>query len=166
MAQRLTPGSPFALDGTVACPQRHRSLIPARGHLLSLSTAPPLTSSSPLALDATAAHPRRHHSLTPARGHLRSPSTALATCLPDKAGRRLLLIVSSSAMTLTLLFVAVAFYIESSASDFRRLSIIQHNGNIVGCRACVANMGRTWIDMKNTVKPYQQYWWLLSLSLL
>ncbi|KAL3723834.1 hypothetical protein ACJRO7_035929 [Eucalyptus globulus] len=63
--------------------------------------------------------------------------TGVATCLPDKAGRRLLLIVSSSAMTLTLLFVAVAFYIESSASEDSQLYSIMGILSVVGLVAFV-----------------------------
>ncbi|KAL3723833.1 hypothetical protein ACJRO7_035928 [Eucalyptus globulus] len=63
--------------------------------------------------------------------------TGVATCLPDKAGRRLLLIVSSSAMTLSLLFVAVVFYIESSASEDSQLYSIMGILSVVGLVAFV-----------------------------
>ncbi|GLU04448.1 hypothetical protein SLE2022_215940 [Rubroshorea leprosula] len=44
-------------------------------------------------------------------------TTVLATWLMDKAGRRLLLIVSSSGVTLCLLIVAVAFFLKDSVSS-------------------------------------------------
>ncbi|GMH04162.1 hypothetical protein Nepgr_006001 [Nepenthes gracilis] len=44
-------------------------------------------------------------------------ATAVTTWLADKAGRRLLLIISSSGMTLSLLVVAIAFFVKDSLSD-------------------------------------------------
>ncbi|KAK4754085.1 hypothetical protein SAY87_002189 [Trapa incisa] len=44
-------------------------------------------------------------------------ATGVATWLMDKAGRRLLLIVSSSGMTLSLLLVSVSFFLEDSISE-------------------------------------------------
>ncbi|XP_030469742.1 sugar transporter ERD6-like 6 [Syzygium oleosum] len=70
-------------------------------------------------------------------GAIQVLATGVATCLPDKAGRRLLLIVSSSAMTLSLLFVAVAFYMESSASEDSKLYSIMGILSVVGLVAFV-----------------------------
>ncbi|XP_034683521.1 sugar transporter ERD6-like 6 isoform X2 [Vitis riparia] len=44
-------------------------------------------------------------------------ATGVTTWLVDKAGRRLLLIVSSSGMTLSLLLVSVAFYLKDGISE-------------------------------------------------
>ncbi|KAL1534840.1 sugar transporter ERD6-like 6 [Salvia divinorum] len=44
-------------------------------------------------------------------------ATAVATWLVDKTGRRILLIVSSSGMTLSLVVVAVSFYLKESVSE-------------------------------------------------
>ncbi|XVF62039.1 hypothetical protein PTKIN_Ptkin08bG0185000 [Pterospermum kingtungense] len=49
-------------------------------------------------------------------GAIQVIATGVTTWLVDKAGRRLLLLVSSSGMTLSLLLVAVAFYVEYSSS--------------------------------------------------
>lgn len=64
-------------------------------------------------------------------------ATGVTTWLLDKAGRRLLLIISSSAMTFSLLFVAVAFYIESSASEDSKLYSIMGILAVVGVVAFV-----------------------------
>ncbi|XP_030523880.1 sugar transporter ERD6-like 6 isoform X2 [Rhodamnia argentea] len=66
-------------------------------------------------------------------------ATGVTTWLLDKAGRRLLLIISSSAMTLSLLFVAVAFYIESSASEDSKLYSIMGILALVGLVAFVVS---------------------------
>nr|XP_023886669.1 sugar transporter ERD6-like 4 [Quercus suber] len=44
-------------------------------------------------------------------------ATGITTWLVDKAGRKLLLIISSTGMTLSLLLVAVAFYLEDIVSE-------------------------------------------------
>ncbi|XP_059459410.1 sugar transporter ERD6-like 4 isoform X1 [Corylus avellana] len=44
-------------------------------------------------------------------------ATGVSTWLADRAGRRLLLIISSSGMTLSLILVAVAFYLEGVVSE-------------------------------------------------
>ncbi|GLT71829.1 hypothetical protein SLA2020_438220 [Shorea laevis] len=44
-------------------------------------------------------------------------ATGISTWLADKAGRRVLLIVSSSGMTLSLLLVAIVFYLEGFVSE-------------------------------------------------
>ncbi|XP_030523875.1 sugar transporter ERD6-like 6 [Rhodamnia argentea] len=70
-------------------------------------------------------------------GAIQVIATGATTWLPDKTGRRLLLIVSSSAMTLSLLVVAVAFYIESSASEDSKLYSIMGILSVVGLVALV-----------------------------
>ncbi|KAF8008312.1 hypothetical protein BT93_K2096 [Corymbia citriodora subsp. variegata] len=65
-------------------------------------------------------------------GAIQVLATGATTWLPDKAGRKLLLIVSSSAMTLSLIFVAIAFYIESSASEDSKLYSIMGILSVVG----------------------------------
>ncbi|GAB2267338.1 hypothetical protein Dimus_002324 [Dionaea muscipula] len=44
-------------------------------------------------------------------------ATVVTTWLADRAGRRLLLIISSSGMTISLLVVAVSFFVKGAASD-------------------------------------------------
>ncbi|MQL97599.1 hypothetical protein Taro_030291, partial [Colocasia esculenta] len=51
-------------------------------------------------------------------------ATAITTWLLDKAGRRILLIISSSGMTLSLLIVAVSFYVKDSISEESKLYFI------------------------------------------
>ncbi|XP_056169691.1 sugar transporter ERD6-like 6 isoform X4 [Syzygium oleosum] len=70
-------------------------------------------------------------------GAIQVLATGAPTWLPDKAGRKLLLIVSSSAMTLSLLFVAIAFYMESSASEDSKLYSIMGILSVVGVVALV-----------------------------
>ncbi|KAJ8439748.1 hypothetical protein Cgig2_009572 [Carnegiea gigantea] len=50
-------------------------------------------------------------------GSIQVIATGVATWLMDKAGRRVLLIVSSAGMTASLLLVAVAFYLEGVVSE-------------------------------------------------
>lgn len=61
-------------------------------------------------------------------------ATGVTTWLVDKAGRRLLLIVSSSGMTLSLLLVAIAFYLEGAVSED---SLLYSISDIVTCGASV-----------------------------
>ncbi|CAI0392266.1 unnamed protein product [Linum tenue] len=49
-------------------------------------------------------------------GAIQVVATAITTWLMDKAGRRLLLIISTVGITLSLLLVSVAFFVESSVS--------------------------------------------------
>ncbi|KAF8012514.1 hypothetical protein BT93_I0617 [Corymbia citriodora subsp. variegata] len=70
-------------------------------------------------------------------GAIQVLATGVATYLTDKAGRRLLLIVSSCAMTMSLIFVAVVFYIESSASEDSQLYSIMGILSVVGLVAFV-----------------------------
>ncbi|KAK6245419.1 hypothetical protein SCA6_008509 [Theobroma cacao] len=64
-------------------------------------------------------------------------ATAVTTWLADKAGRRLLLIVSSSGMTLSLLIVAVSFYIKDVVSSDSTLYSIMGILSVVGVVAVV-----------------------------
>ncbi|GAB2222551.1 hypothetical protein Droror1_Dr00016669 [Drosera rotundifolia] len=50
-------------------------------------------------------------------GAIQVLATLVTTWLADRAGRRLLLIVSASGMTLSLLVVAVSFYVKDAVSD-------------------------------------------------
>lgn len=50
-------------------------------------------------------------------GAIQVIATIVTTWLVDKAGRKLLLIVSSSGMTVSLLLVAVSFFVKGAASD-------------------------------------------------
>ncbi|XP_057470347.1 sugar transporter ERD6-like 6 [Actinidia eriantha] len=59
-------------------------------------------------------------------------ATGVATWLVDKTGRRLLLIVSSSGMFVSLLLVAIAFFIKDSISDDSTLYSILGILSVVG----------------------------------
>ncbi|XP_028757742.1 sugar transporter ERD6-like 6 [Neltuma alba] len=80
----------------------------------------------------------------------------LATCvtlwLADKSGRRLLLIVSSAGMTISLIVVAVSFYVKDSLSDesilYKILSILAVAGVVAMVAAFSVGMGAIpWIIM-------------------
>ncbi|WCJ24920.1 Major facilitator superfamily protein [Euphorbia peplus] len=64
-------------------------------------------------------------------------ATGVTTWLMDKAGRRLLLIVSTSGMTVSLLLVAVAFYIEKAVSKDSNLYSMVGTLSLVGLVALV-----------------------------
>lgn len=64
-------------------------------------------------------------------------ATGVTTWLVDKAGRRLLLIVSSSGMTLSLLLVSVAFYLKDVISEDSRFYSILGILSLVGLVALV-----------------------------
>lgn len=64
-------------------------------------------------------------------------ATAVTTWLVDKAGRRLLLIISSAGMTVSLLIVALAFFIKGYASDTSSLYTILSILSVVGVVAMV-----------------------------
>lgn len=70
-------------------------------------------------------------------GAIQVLATAIATWLLDKAGRRLLLIISSCGMTVSLLIVAVAFYLEGIASEDSRLYHVMGILSLVGLVAMV-----------------------------
>ncbi|KAF8024235.1 hypothetical protein BT93_F1439 [Corymbia citriodora subsp. variegata] len=64
-------------------------------------------------------------------------ATGVTTWLVDRAGRRLLLIISSAGMTASLLVVAVSFYVTESASEGSSLSNIFSILSVVGVVAMV-----------------------------
>ncbi|KAI6688840.1 hypothetical protein NL676_025668 [Syzygium grande] len=64
-------------------------------------------------------------------------ATGVTTWLVDRAGRRLLLIISSAGMTVSLLLVAVSFYVAGSASDNSSLYNIFSILSVVGVVAMV-----------------------------
>lgn len=64
-------------------------------------------------------------------------ATGVTTWLVDKAGRRLLLIVSSAGMTASLLLVAVSFYVTDSVSESSSLHNIFSILSVVGVVAMV-----------------------------
>ncbi|KAM6564595.1 hypothetical protein CsatB_024593 [Cannabis sativa] len=64
-------------------------------------------------------------------------ATGVTTWLLDKAGRRLLLIISSVGMTTSLLIVAVAFYIEGIVSEDTQLYKVMGVLSLVGLVAVV-----------------------------
>lgn len=64
-------------------------------------------------------------------------ATGVTTWLVDRAGRRLLLIISSAGMTVSLLLVAVSFYVTDSISDSSSLYNIFSILSVVGVVAMV-----------------------------
>ncbi|XP_010254811.1 PREDICTED: sugar transporter ERD6-like 6 isoform X1 [Nelumbo nucifera] len=64
-------------------------------------------------------------------------ATGVTTWLVDKAGRRLLLIVSSSGMTVSLLLVAVVFYLKTGISEDSHLHSLMGILSLVGLVALV-----------------------------
>ncbi|EOX91081.1 Major facilitator superfamily protein isoform 4 [Theobroma cacao] len=70
-------------------------------------------------------------------GAIQVIATGVTTWLVDKAGRRLLLMVSSSGMTLSLLIVAVAFFVEGIVSQDSDLYSIMGILSLVGLVAFV-----------------------------
>ncbi|GMH25183.1 hypothetical protein Nepgr_027026 [Nepenthes gracilis] len=71
-------------------------------------------------------------------GTIQVVATGAATWLMDKAGRRVLLIVSSSGMTASLLLVAISFYVESAVSEDSSLYGTMAIGSLIGLVAMVA----------------------------
>ncbi|GLT80023.1 hypothetical protein SLA2020_514860 [Shorea laevis] len=70
-------------------------------------------------------------------GAIQVVATGVTTWLLDKAGRRLLLIISSSGMTVSLFLVAVAFYVEGIVSEDSHLYSIMAILSLVGVVAFV-----------------------------
>ncbi|XP_027345277.1 sugar transporter ERD6-like 6 isoform X3 [Abrus precatorius] len=65
-------------------------------------------------------------------GAIQVIATGIATWLVDKSGRRLLLIISSSIMTVSLLIVSIAFYLEGVVSEDSHLYNILGILSVVG----------------------------------
>eukprot|EP00262_Sarcandra_glabra_P022386 TRINITY_DN9902_c0_g1_i1.p1 TRINITY_DN9902_c0_g1~~TRINITY_DN9902_c0_g1_i1.p1 ORF type:complete len:493 (+),score=52.78 TRINITY_DN9902_c0_g1_i1:270-1748(+) len=85
-------------------------------------------------------------------GAIQVVATAVTTGLIDKAGRRLLLIISSSGMTVSLLLVAVAFYLkglfQEDSQSYAIMSILSLVGLVTFVVAFSLGMGAIpWIIM-------------------
>ncbi|KAJ1408880.1 Sugar/inositol transporter, partial [Sesbania bispinosa] len=65
-------------------------------------------------------------------GAIQVIATGITTWLVDKSGRRLLLIISSSVMTVSLLLVSIAFYLEGVTSEDSPLHSILSILSVVG----------------------------------
>ncbi|KAK4780694.1 hypothetical protein SAY87_016800 [Trapa incisa] len=74
---------------------------------------------------------------TVALGAIQVIATVVNLWLMDRAGRRLLLIVSSSAMTISLAITAIAFYIEASASEDSKMYAVMGIISLAGVVAFV-----------------------------
>lgn len=74
---------------------------------------------------------------TCALGAIQVLATAVTTWLLDKAGRRLLLIVSAAGMTVSLILVAVAFYLEGIVPKDSHLYTVMGVLSLVGLVAMV-----------------------------
>ncbi|KAK9129863.1 hypothetical protein Sjap_010350 [Stephania japonica] len=72
-------------------------------------------------------------------GAIQVIATGVTTWLADKAGRRLLLIISSSGMTATLLLVAVAFFLKGAVSEDSHFYGILGIISLVGLVGCVVS---------------------------
>ncbi|XP_022997492.1 sugar transporter ERD6-like 6 isoform X1 [Cucurbita maxima] len=70
-------------------------------------------------------------------GAIQVVATAFTTWVIDRAGRRLLLIISSGGMTLSLLIVAVAFFVKDAVSEDSSLYSIAGIVSVVGVVAMV-----------------------------
>ncbi|KAL4282813.1 hypothetical protein GQ457_16G013770 [Hibiscus cannabinus] len=72
-------------------------------------------------------------------GAIQVIATAISTWLMDKAGRRLLLIVSSSGMTFSLLIVAVSFFVKDAVSSDSSVYSIMGIMSVVGVVAMIVS---------------------------
>ncbi|XP_020267687.1 LOW QUALITY PROTEIN: sugar transporter ERD6-like 6 [Asparagus officinalis] len=70
-------------------------------------------------------------------GAIQVIATGVTTWLLDRAGRRLLLIISSAGMTISLLIVAVAFYLKDAVSHDSKFNFILSVLSLVGLVAYV-----------------------------
>ncbi|CAF2114587.1 unnamed protein product [Brassica oleracea] len=85
-------------------------------------------------------------------GAVQVVATAVATWLVDKSGRRLLLMISSIGMTISLVIVAVAFYLKEFVSPdsnmYNILSMVSVVGVVAMVIACSLGMGPIpWLIM-------------------
>ncbi|XP_027347953.1 sugar transporter ERD6-like 6 [Abrus precatorius] len=91
-------------------------------------------------------------------GAIQVAMTAIATSLVDRSGRRMLLIVSSSVMTLSLLLVATAFYLEGVVRNDSHLHEILALLSVMGLVALVIGFSLgigpvPWIIMSEILPP-------------
>ncbi|KAB1214567.1 Sugar transporter ERD6-like 6 [Morella rubra] len=91
-------------------------------------------------------------------GAIQVIATGITTWLVDKAGRRLLLVVSSTGMTLSLLLVAIAFYLEDMVSEDSQLYSIFGILSLVGLVAFVITFSLglgpiPWLIMSEILPP-------------
>ncbi|KAK1299282.1 Sugar transporter ERD6-like 4 [Acorus calamus] len=70
-------------------------------------------------------------------GAIQVLATGVTTWLLDKAGRRLLLIISSTGMTLSLLLVAITFYLKDTISEDSKIYFVLSVVSLVGLVAFV-----------------------------
>ncbi|KAK7360016.1 hypothetical protein VNO77_01988 [Canavalia gladiata] len=91
-------------------------------------------------------------------GSIQVVMTGLATSLVDRSGRRTLLIVSSSIMTLSLLLVATAFYLEGVVANDSNLHKILAMLSVAGLVALVIGFSLgigpiPWVIMSEILPP-------------
>ncbi|XP_057421125.1 sugar transporter ERD6-like 6 [Lotus japonicus] len=91
-------------------------------------------------------------------GAIQVVMTGVATWLVDKSGRRILLIVSSSIMTISLLLVASAFYLEGVVSKGSELHNILGILSVVGLVALIIGFALgigpiPWLIMSEILPP-------------
>ncbi|KAK7262864.1 hypothetical protein RJT34_30445 [Clitoria ternatea] len=91
-------------------------------------------------------------------GAIQVAMTGIATSLVDKSGRRILLIVSSSIMTVSLLLVATAFYLEGVVSNDSNLHQIMAMLSVAGLVTLVIGFSLgigpiPWIIMSEILPP-------------
>ncbi|KAJ0237530.1 Sugar transporter ERD6-like 4 [Hirschfeldia incana] len=90
-------------------------------------------------------------------GAVQVVATAVATWLVDKSGRRLLLMISSIGMTISLVIVAVAFYLKEYVSPdsdmYNILSMVSVVGVVAMVISCSLGMGPIpWLIMSEVSK--------------
>ncbi|KAJ0971687.1 hypothetical protein J5N97_019646 [Dioscorea zingiberensis] len=91
-------------------------------------------------------------------GVIQVVATGVTTWLMDKAGRRLLLIISSSGMTVSLLLVSVAFYLKDVTSEDSKFYSVLSMLSLVGLVAlvisfCLGLGAIPWIIMSEILPP-------------
>ncbi|KAL2577109.1 hypothetical protein AAZV13_16G112800 [Glycine max] len=91
-------------------------------------------------------------------GAMQVAITGIATSLLDRSGRRMLLILSSSIMTLSLLLVAAAFYLEGVVTDDSNVHEVLAMLSVMGLVALVIGFSLgvgpiPWIIMSEILPP-------------
>ncbi|KAL2966568.1 hypothetical protein AAZX31_16G124600 [Glycine max] len=91
-------------------------------------------------------------------GAMQVAMTGIATSLLDRSGRRMLLILSSSIMTLSLLLVAAAFYLEGVVTDDSNVHEVLAMLSVMGLVALVIGFSLgvgpiPWIIMSEILPP-------------